>query len=308
MVRRLADKAVAQAADGPLTRPRAGEVRVRMSAALPVARRLLGQDADAGPGAEALREAVAAFDAAEEADPNGYAAGRTRFRFVDGRGHHRGVYQALFLALQLRAMGESERERFGHEALALGVTAFDVPPASESPDVAAVLWGAYAAAWGGGTPDVAAVRWASLDATLGPRDADGPLRERPDDEPPDDWTYRELTGLHALDGLSRMFPGAGWGRRVAAAARWHQAHTQPDYTTYQPWALAAFLSQPETVPFAEQQLHDVETHLAIGGGAGAVVAALLLADAWAAVGAGRVGREAKGVVRGRTERVRDFEA
>ena len=51
--------------------------------------------------------------------------------------------------------------------------------------------------------------------------------------------------------------------------------------------MAAFLGRPETVPFAEQQLHDVESHLAIAGPAGALLPGLLLADAYASLAVSR---------------------
>ena len=93
------------------------------------------------------------------------------------------------------------------------------------------------------------------------------------------WTYRELTGLHGLHLLSLDTQDTQLAERTRSIALHHQHHTQPDYTTYQPWALAAFCGQPDTVLFAEQQLHDVETHLHVEGPSRAVVVALLLADA-----------------------------
>jgi len=85
--------------------------------------------------------------------------------------------------------------------------------------------------------------------------------------------------LHALDVLAEAIDHDPWRQRVRAAAEFHQHHTQPDYTTYQPWALAVFARDPATAMFAEQQLHDVETHLNLHGGGGAVIPALLLTDA-----------------------------
>lgn len=116
---------------------------------------------------------------------------------------------------------------------------------------------------------------------------EGPLHPQGIDDAPDFWTYQELTALHAWDALAEWFDDDRARVRVAAAARWHVGHTQPDYTTYQPWALAAFGRRAETRGFAEQQLHDVETHLNLAGGAGSVVAGLLLADAWALLEAPR---------------------
>ena len=101
------------------------------------------------------------------------------------------------------------------------------------------------------------------------------------DEAPDAWVYREMTSLHGLFGLFSVYDDMALENRCLGICRYHLQHTQPDYTTYQPWALAAFLYFPETVAFGEQQLHDVATHLSVEGPPGALVPGLLLADAWA---------------------------
>jgi hypothetical protein len=95
----------------------------------------------------------------------------------------------------------------------------------------------------------------------------------------DAWTYRELSALHALFHLAVMEDRPDWRQRAHAVAMFHLEHTQPDYTTYQPWALAAFVDQSATRTFADQQLHDAQTHLHLQGSSGAVMIALLLADA-----------------------------
>ncbi|MFA9478368.1 hypothetical protein ACERK3_08670 [Phycisphaerales bacterium AB-hyl4] len=100
------------------------------------------------------------------------------------------------------------------------------------------------------------------------------------DEPLDFWTYRELAGLHALDRLARLTARRDWQARVEQVASFHLHHTQPDYTTYEPWGLPAFARSMQTSLFAEQQLHDATVHLAQRDGGGAVVIALLLADSF----------------------------
>ena len=99
----------------------------------------------------------------------------------------------------------------------------------------------------------------------------------------DSWTYYELVGLHGLHLCNLIEPGDALSQSIHSATRYHLGHTQPDYTTYQPWALAAFSSDTHTAVFAEQQLHDVATHLSIEGPGGAVLPALLLADNAAAM-------------------------
>lgn len=181
---------------------------------------------------------------------------------TDGSGHRRPVYRFLAAYLHTRAGGAAK-------VVALS-------PA-EQPDLSLRLWAAATAAQAGELDPEAVDRW------LGTQE--GSLQPQDVDEAPDHWTYRELAGLHALHALVQHTGNPRWARRVAGAAGFHQAHTQPDYTTYQPWALAAFLATPETVAFAEQQLHDVATHLSVAGGPGAVVPALLLADACASLDA-----------------------
>ncbi|MEM9882254.1 MAG: hypothetical protein AAF800_04985 [Planctomycetota bacterium] len=184
-------------------------------------------------------------------------------RFVDGIGHERPVYRYLAAYLHHRVTGE-------------------LPPLHASPgdDVALRLWACWHRRASGVPCD------GELDELLGL--GDGCLHPQSLDETPDHWTYRELAGLHALGALIASAgadaPGR-WRERAEQIAVYHQHHTQPDYTTYQPWALAVFFSYDETRPFAEQQLHDTQTHLQIEGGPGALLPALLLADAAASLAA-----------------------
>lgn len=184
---------------------------------------------------------------------------------TDGSGHRRPVYRVLAAYLHTRAGGAAQAQ------------ALSLSPA-EQPDLSLRLWAAATAAQAGVLDPEAVDRW------LGTQE--GSLQPEDVDEAPDHWTYRELAGLHALHALAQHTGNPRWARRVAEAAKFHQAHTQPDYTTYQPWGLAAFLATPETVAFGEQQLHDVATHLSVAGGPGAVVPALLLADACASLDTG----------------------
>ena len=102
-------------------------------------------------------------------------------------------------------------------------------------------------------------------------------------EPLDAWTFRELVGLHALARLAILNRNPVWWRRVREITQHHQAHTQPDYTTYQPWGVFAFLCDPQTILFGEQQLHDAVTHLHVEGGGAGLVPGLLMADAAVAI-------------------------
>ncbi len=103
-----------------------------------------------------------------------------------------------------------------------------------------------------------------------------PLHPRRDGEALDAWTYRELCGMHALANLAIQRRNTSWARRLEQAARYHLEHTQPDYTTTQPWGVFAFLWPDQTETFAEQQIHDATME---GGACPGPVASLLLADA-----------------------------
>lgn len=105
------------------------------------------------------------------------------------------------------------------------------------------------------------------------------LHTRGANQSPDDWTYRELVGLHALSVMAFHHRRQSWIERMRQVALFHVGHTQPDYTTYQPWACFAMAVWPDTMSLADQQLHDVQTHLAIEGAGGALLPGLLLADA-----------------------------
>lgn len=245
LVADLARQALAAAEDCTPHAPRAGESVVSCTAFLPVARAALGApDGDVTGSLDTLRDAAA--------DPG--------TRFTDGIGHSREVYRHLVVNLA-RVAGRVELDTR------------PTWPASE--DLAAGLWRCVAAL---GSGDCEAMR-AQIDALLSDGGRDGSLQRQTPDDSPDHWTFRELAGLHALDILAEALDHEAWRRRVREVAEYHQGHTQPDYTTYQPWGLAVFARDPATSMFAEQQLHDVETHLNLHGGGGAVIPALLLTDA-----------------------------
>lgn len=110
----------------------------------------------------------------------------------------------------------------------------------------------------------------------------GCLHPASPDESPDAWTYRELTGLHALANLALFRRNRTWACRVEEIAGYHLEHTQPDFTTTQPWAIFAGLWTERTAMFAEQQLHDVTSAQATSSGAYDThrpMVGMLLADA-----------------------------
>ncbi|BAM04489.1 hypothetical protein [Phycisphaera mikurensis] len=228
-----------------------------------LALRALAGAADASPhrprAGESVRSLMAAVPAARALLGEERADALKPFepadRYTDGRGQHRPVYGLLMRAMLGRAGADASTP---------------VAVAEEAPieEQAMALYAAHA---GGPPPPAMGVE---LTATR-----DHPLHEQRLDDAPESWTFRELVAIHGTMGVVSLGATGLWPA-VAAAARHQQAVTQPDYTTYQPWGLAAFLLEPSTRPFAEQQLHDVQTHLAVEGAPGALVAGLLLADAW----------------------------
>jgi hypothetical protein len=90
---------------------------------------------------------------------------------------------------------------------------------------------------------------------------------------PDTHAYHELVVLHAAASYAVQAEDRGVASAVARATRFHMNQTQPDHATEQPWALFAFLWNPESRPLADQILH------ACAAGESSGVSLLLLADA-----------------------------
>lgn len=192
-------------------------------------------------------------------------------RFNDTFGFSRPVYHPLLIHLHQRAAHLAGRP-IPFPQLLPGATQM------QSDDVSLTLWWALCRYQRGDTGDIEAVH-AIVQTIVDRPGPDGSLHRRRDEDQLDAWTYRELSGLHALARLALVEGNAHWQQRVREIARHHQAVTQPDYTTYQPWAVFAFLTCPGTVLFGEQQLHDTETNLHVETPGAGLLAGLLLADA-----------------------------
>lgn len=260
IVATLARQAADSAEDRTPHAPRPGEAVFSCLLMLPLVRRALGET-----GID-IADALAALVEAADADTP---------RFTDGIGHSREVYHHLSLRLARGAVRtEQERDVFTR-AQAWPAARCD----QDTNDVSVALWRLAAAR--GSIDDQALID--RVDAWLAQAGDGGSLQPQTPEDSPDHWTFRELAGLHAIADLADAFPdhpcGGRWSQRVREVASFHQDHTQPDYTTYQPWGVAVFARDEATANFAEQQLHDVETHLTLHGGGGAVIPALLLADA-----------------------------
>jgi hypothetical protein len=95
----------------------------------------------------------------------------------------------------------------------------------------------------------------------------------------DAFVYDELCALHAAYNAAKLSGDPRMLEQVQRAVRWHVENTQPDHTTHEPWALAAFAELDDTGTFAEQQLHAAVAHLRHTDLAEASLLRALLADA-----------------------------
>jgi hypothetical protein len=93
-------------------------------------------------------------------------------------------------------------------------------------------------------------------------------------ENPEPWWYHELIALHAVTTFAAITDRADAAAASRAAAMFHHNETQPDHATGQPWAVHAFLADPETLPTADLLLLPVT-----GPGSPRVIDRILLADA-----------------------------
>lgn len=273
LVSHLAGAALAAAERGAPDKPGADSLMI----ALPAARTLLT--------GEALAETTVTLQTLAQ------SAGR----WVTLTGQHRPVYDPLAAHLVMRAMAIGNQPAAARDHLTtLSARLKPEPPRRET--VALVLWQALCRMEAGDRlNDSAAVdeavrcveRVLADSPSATPDKAPAPLHAQRTDDQLDHWTYRELSGLHALANLALHADRADWWAAVDRIVDFHMEHTQPDYTTYEPWAVHAFLRRAATRVFAEQQLHDTQTNLHITGPDAALLPALLLADAAQAMGDSR---------------------
>jgi len=291
MLRTLAERALSEARDATPHAAAAGRPRWSTMSARAAAQHVLhgligGGGAQAADPAELVRGCETLARAAGDArtqTPGEMPA------FTDGYGHSRPAYFPLVLRLH---QGAANRLDPGNEPAAAcrslldraaePIEALELPTLRRcEPQEAALVLAQAACLVEGrrlrGEPidDLPIVSWVCEEL----RGRDGALHALGRDDLLDAWTYRELMGLHALGWLAAHLARADWRDRALEVARFHQQHTQPDYTTYQPWGVAVFAQEADTAWFAEQQLHDTTTHLTLEGGPGALLPGLILADA-----------------------------
>lgn len=259
----------------------AGGSRSGLAEALPAARVLLGRPVQREEVQPLLAGLTQWARLAGE-------AGAEPPRLATLTGQSRPVYFPLAVHLFLRAvevigsqLTPADRDAAQQAARGLGramVAALESP--QDPQQLALTLWQALVATEaavlaGDSTPGAAL---AAVERIV-QASSTGPLHTMDPDDLLDAWTYHELAGLHALDRLAQRTGRADWRGCVEQAAHYHLEHTQPDYTTYEPWAVHVFLRWPQTAMFADQQLHDVATNLGLSGPQAALMPALLLADA-----------------------------
>lgn len=215
--------------------------------------------------------------------------GGAAIRINDGLGHSRPVYAPFMLSIVQRAfflhqehLDASERKAC-RDAMGSIMYRLDLPMLYDTPDTALTLW--KAVCWLRHdlevcNADEAAGTRTLVDAitmTPGKDDALHPFNES--EQLLDTWWYNELCGLHALGNLAMMSNSKKWLQRVAQIANHHLMNIQADHATSQPWGLAAFVLQPETTIFAEQQLHEAAAGVRSPFAKSNTLTALLLADA-----------------------------
>lgn len=217
-------------------------------------------------------------------------------RIIDRAGHRRPAYVGLLVycwALAYRKMNErlppADRARW-EESLRAWCDLLERQLASTplpDGDIAADLGGvATAAAWRALALSVAGKllhrdAWCDLaDDTFGriarsQQPTGELLRASARDNPETHW-FDELVILHALASYAVHTKDESAAAAVHRATAFHIRETQPDHATNEPWALLAFIWNPDTRSFADQILHTASTlHAQSPSG----VASMLLADA-----------------------------
>jgi hypothetical protein len=218
------------------------------------------------------------------------------YAVIDRTGHHRPVYRGLLLYAALQSFHLAYEKLTGADfgrweeglrpwadLLESELTRIDWPaePANQIP----ALLGAAAtdAAFMALALHVAGklyVRdaWTDLASdTFGKiircQQADGTfLTATASDNPETHW-YHELVLLHAATSYAVQAEDRALAAAVVKNSDFHQRETQPDHATNQPWALFAFIWNPQTRPLADQLLHTATTVTGSG------LTSILLADA-----------------------------
>jgi hypothetical protein len=222
---------------------------------------------------------------------------RSSYKVIDQRAHHRPAYRGLLVYAALQALRIATDDQAAWKlglrpwaeliAEQLWQVEWPADPAASLP----AAWGAAAtdAAWNALALHIGAIvygdnSWrmraaATFDQFARRQLPRGPfLAAGPADNPETHW-YHELVLLHAISSYAIQSGDAAAAVAVARNAEFHQAETQPDHATNQPWGLPAFIANPATHPLADQLLHTATTLAGAGGSAASGVTSILLGDA-----------------------------
>lgn len=201
-----------------------------------------------------------------------------RIAIVDRAGHQRPVYRPLLVYSWLQAfrLGYEllPRSEFGRWEEASRAWCDDLEfrlgeflwPAAEAPAslgdrIAEACWIALALQVAGkifirdAWTDLAADVFGKLARRQ--RDTGAFLAAALSDNPETQW-FHELAILHAASSYAVQNEDRALASTVARSTRFHLAETQPDHATNQPWALFAFLWNPDTQPMADEMLHTLK--------------------------------------------------
>jgi hypothetical protein len=219
------------------------------------------------------------------------------YLIVDQRGHQRPVYRGLLVYAAHQALNLTPNVQSGWRtgllpwihSIAVALRNVDWPsdptaaiPASSGAAAATAAWSALSlhvagTVWGTDT-------WRSLAASTISQFARRQLPTGPflaaghSDNPETHWYY-ELVILHAVASFAIQTGDDALAAVAARNAAYHQAATQPDHATNQPWGLPAFIANRTTHSFADQLLHTATTLAGAGGAAVSGITSILLADA-----------------------------
>jgi hypothetical protein len=176
-------------------------------------------------------------------------------RYVDGAGHSRPVYRAIAQRAFGRGSMPSEASNGQDQvgtimsvwALASSLArSMSVPLMSSDEaghqDMSGTLMLRNSAA-------------VALKAVAKSQLPDGTFLARTDANSLEPQWYGELAILHALSCYASESGDQEIAAVVRRAAKYHAAETQPDHASTHPWAIAAFLDDPDTIPLADMMLH-----------------------------------------------------
>lgn len=215
---------------------------------------------------------------------------------IDRAGHHRPAYRGLVIYAWLQTyrllyekLPQAEFARWEEPLRAwCDLLEYDLSnvivsdagiPAGQGGDAARAAWNALALAVAGkifhrdAWTDLASETFGRLTRSQQPS---GELLIAGPSDNPETHGYDELVLLHAM----ASYAVQNEDRTVAAAVRrsteFHLKETQPDHATSEPWALFAFIWNPNTRSLADQMLHATATQQTMSESG---VALKLLADA-----------------------------